>query len=114
MKNTIIIGVMVATILIAGCDKKNSSSSSSDTTKPATQIAKQQIVIKIASDKTLLVADKPCLQNELVARVTQLVTNRSAEVVIRATNADDDQVKAIADACKKAGVHEISYALVRF
>ena len=105
---------MAAIILIAGCGKKISSPSSSDPTKPATKIVKQQIVIKIASDKTLLVADTPCLQNELVARITQLVTNQSAEVVIRANNADDDQVKAIADACKKAGVRVIHYALIRF
>jgi len=105
---------MVATIFITGCGKQSTSSRTSDTTRPATQIVKQQIVIKIAPDKTLLVADKPCLQNELVARVTQLVTNQNAEVVIRANNADDDQVKAIAVACKKSGVRVIHYDLIKY
>ena len=119
MKNTIITGVMAATIFLVGCGKQNSSSSGSDAPKTTTQTNKQadkqpQIVIKIASDKSLLVADKPCLQSELVARLTQLVGNQDAAVVIRANNPDDDQVKAITDACKQAGVHSISHAFVKF
>ena len=118
MKNAIIIGIAVATILIAGCDKKNSSSSSPDTTKPATQIDKQQIVIKIARDKTLLVADKPCLQSELVARLTKLEDidgKRDRDFRIYARGGiDDNQIKEITVACKKVGIHMIYYDLIGY
>ena len=99
MKNAIIIGVLAVTILVAGCGKRD---------------GQQQIVIRIDSDKTLLVADKPCLQDELSARLTRLTGNQDTVVVIRATNPDDDQINAIADTCKKAGVKSISYSLVKF
>jgi biopolymer transport protein ExbD len=118
MKNEIIIGFTAATILIAGCGKKNSSSSNPDTTKTATQVAKEQIVIKIAPDKTLLVADKPCLQSELVARLTELEEldgKRDKEFTIYARgDIDDNQIKEITAACKKVGVHDIHYNMVKF
>jgi biopolymer transport protein ExbD len=118
MKITIVIGVVVAIILIAGCGKKNSSSSSSDTTKPATHIVKQQIDIKIGSDKTLLVADKPCLQSELVARLTELEEldgKRDKEFTIHAHgDIDTNQIKEITVACKKVGVHVIHYDVVKY
>jgi biopolymer transport protein ExbD len=118
MKNTIIIGVMAATVLIAGCGKKEASSSNPTDPNATKQKENQQlIVVRFGPSNTLFVAGAPCPQTELAARLTQIVGQQNTNVVVRvigANNKDDSRVEAVADACTKAGVHTVHYAQVNF
>ncbi len=110
---------MAASVLIIGCGKKDSASSRSTGTSATMHKTNQnQIVITFGSSNslsTLVVAGTPCPPAELDARLKELVgQNMDAEAVIRGGNLDDKDVKSVADACKKAGVHVIHYAIIRF
>ena len=74
----------------------------------------QPVAISIAHDGALSVAGEPCRQSELTARLTELAAKQPTAVVVRAdARAPYKQVVAVMDACKTAGVQQVSLATTK-
>ena len=100
MKNAIITGVMAATILIAGCGKKNSSSSSS-TTPPTAQADIASSSSPIAADSSSppvfqmrLVADTPSADSEEILYTNKTVGTKETLQVMKKILIDQTAVKS--------------------
>jgi biopolymer transport protein ExbD len=85
------IGLITATLLIAGCTH----------TRP--------VAVGIAPDGAITVADRPCSESQLVARLSELGARNHQGVVIHADkNAPFKQLATVMDACKVAGVQSVT------
>jgi biopolymer transport protein ExbD len=107
LKNLAIIGIAVLAVLTGGCT--TTSSPSTSTTDQA-----QEIAIRIEAGNALYIEDQPCPPGDLIARLAQFVRLQPTNVVIHGANVDNSIVTFVTDACQKAGVHSISFSLVRF
>jgi len=87
----ITIGCLVLVFALAGCAH----------TKP--------VVISIAPDGALAVAGRQCPPTQLVDRLTKVAERNPNGVVVRADpKAPMQQVVAVMDACKAAGIHDVN------
>jgi biopolymer transport protein ExbD len=104
------IGIAAVTILTGGC----TTTIINNPSLSATGLEEEPLAIRIGPGNSLFVDEQPCPPGDLAARLSDYVKLKQTDVVIRGANVDDNVIQFITEACKKAGVHSISYALVKF
>jgi biopolymer transport protein ExbD len=100
------IGCIAAAITFAGCLHSPNTTAQEDRQQP--------VAISIAPNGELSVAGEQCRQSELTGRLTELAAKRQTAVLVRAdARAPYTQVVAVMDACKAAGMQQVSLAATK-